>query len=121
MEVQKISAGTIARLVLLLLALVNSALTAAGKSPIPIDEEGVQQFITLAFLGITSLWAYWKNNDITKKHEQKRRITEKRAFHESKALFHRSVKRLSPQSFFLKGLRPAFSHVVEESFYFLNA
>ncbi|CAM5331141.1 hypothetical protein BSAF29S_04933 [Bacillus safensis subsp. safensis] len=51
MEVQKISAGTIARLVLLLLALVNSALTAAGKSPIPIDEEGVQQFITLAFLG----------------------------------------------------------------------
>lgn len=56
----KISAGTIARLVLLLLALVNSALTAAGKSPIPIDEEGVQQFITLAFLGITSLWAYWK-------------------------------------------------------------
>ncbi len=44
-----------------------------------------------------------------------------RAFHESKALFHRSVKRLSPQSFFLKGLRPAFSHVVEESFYFLNA
>ncbi|QZD57992.1 phage holin [Bacillus pumilus] len=73
MKVQKISAGTIARLVLLLLALVNSALTAAGKSPIPIDEEGIQQFITLAFLGITSLWAYWKNNDITKKHEQKKK------------------------------------------------
>lgn len=73
MEVQKISAGTIARLVLLLLALVNSALTAAGKSPIPIDEEGVQQFITLAFLGITSLWAYWKNNDITKKARTKKK------------------------------------------------
>lgn len=72
LEVQKISAGTIARLVLLLLALVNSALTAAGKSPIPIDEEGVQQFITLAFLGITSLWAYWKNNDITKKARTKK-------------------------------------------------
>ncbi len=72
LEVQKISAGTIARLVLLLLALVNSALTAAGKSPIPIDEEGIQQFITLAFLGITSLWAYWKNNDITKKARTKK-------------------------------------------------
>lgn len=87
MEVQKISAGTIARLVLLLLALVNSALTAAGKSPIPIDEEGVQQFITLAFLGITSLWAYWKNNDITKKHEQKRRITEKEPFMNQRLFF----------------------------------
>ncbi|MFB8735836.1 hypothetical protein ACEQPO_25605 [Bacillus sp. SL00103] len=32
MEVQKISAGTIARLVLLLIALVNSALTAAEKA-----------------------------------------------------------------------------------------
>ncbi len=72
LDVQKISAGTIARLVLLLLALVNSALTAAGKSPIPIDEEGIQQFITLAFLGITSLWAYWKNNDITKKARTKK-------------------------------------------------
>ncbi len=72
LKVQKISAGTIARFVLLLLALVNSALTAAGKSPIPIDEEGVQQFITLAFLGITSLWAYWKNNDITKKARTKK-------------------------------------------------
>ncbi|WP_353854517.1 phage holin [Bacillus sp. Bos-x628] len=71
MKVEKISAGTITRLVLLLLALVNSALTAVGKSPIPIDEEGVQQFITLAFLAITSLWAYWKNNDISKKARTK--------------------------------------------------
>ncbi|MGE6630134.1 phage holin [Bacillus sp. NPDC077027] len=72
MEIQKISAGTITRLVLLLLALINSGLTAAGNSPIPVNEEGVQQFITLAFLGITSLWAYWKNNDITKKARTKK-------------------------------------------------
>lgn len=72
LKVQKISAGTITRFVLLLLALINSALTAAGKSPIPIDEEGIQQFITLAFLGITSLWAYWKNNDISKKARTKK-------------------------------------------------
>ncbi|MFB8735835.1 phage holin [Bacillus sp. SL00103] len=59
----------------------------------PIDEEGIQQFITLAFLGITSLWAYWKNNDITKKHEQKSRIREKEPF-QIKGSF--SAKRQTP-------------------------
>ncbi|QAT64739.1 phage holin [Bacillus glycinifermentans] len=68
---EKISAGTIARFVLLALALVNQALTIVGHSPIPVDEDGVQQFISLAFTGATSLWAYWKNNDVTKKARTK--------------------------------------------------
>ncbi|AJO17630.1 phage holin [Bacillus paralicheniformis] len=42
-----------------------------GPNPIPVDEEGVQQFISLAFMGVTSLWAYWKNNDVTKKARTK--------------------------------------------------
>ncbi|WP_270574788.1 phage holin, partial [Bacillus glycinifermentans] len=49
--IEKISAGTIARFVLLALALVNQTLTMTGHSPIPVDEEGVQQFISLAFTG----------------------------------------------------------------------
>ncbi|KMM62223.1 holin [Bacillus glycinifermentans] len=68
---ERISAGTIARFVLLALALVNQTLTMTGHSPIPVDEEGVQQFISLAFMGVTSLWAYWKNNDVTKKARTK--------------------------------------------------
>ncbi|MGM0904276.1 MAG: phage holin [Bacillota bacterium] len=70
-EVNPITAGTVARFILLLLALINSGLTMAGYSPIPVDEEGVQTFISLAFMGGTSLWAYWKNNDVTKKARSK--------------------------------------------------
>ncbi|MCY8493783.1 phage holin [Bacillus inaquosorum] len=66
MNSEKISAGTVARFVLLLVALVNSGLTMTGHSPIPVDEDGVQDFISLAFLGATSLWAYWKDNKVTK-------------------------------------------------------
>lgn len=69
--IENISAGTVARFVLLALALVNQALTMTEHSPIPVDEEGVQQFISLAFMGVTSLWAYWKNNDVTKKARTK--------------------------------------------------
>ncbi|MCY8099478.1 phage holin [Bacillus haynesii] len=69
--IENISAGTVARFVLLALAFVNQMLTMTGHSPIPVDEEGVQQFISLAFMGVTSLWAYWKNNDVTKKARTK--------------------------------------------------
>ncbi|WP_309236936.1 phage holin [Bacillus sp. GbtcB13] len=31
----------------------------------------MQQFISLAFMGVTSLWAYWKNNVVTKKARTK--------------------------------------------------
>lgn len=68
---EKISAGTVARFVLLALALVNQALTITGHSPIPVDEEGLQQFISLAFTGAASLWAYWKDNKVTKKARTK--------------------------------------------------
>lgn len=68
---KSITAGTVTRFVLLLLALVNSGLEMSGHSVIPVDEEGVSTFISLAFLGGTSLWAYWKNNDVTKKARSK--------------------------------------------------
>jgi SPP1 family holin len=70
-EVKNITAGTVTRFVLLLLALINSALEMSGVAVVPVDEEGLRQFISLAFLGGTTLWAYWKNNDITRKARSK--------------------------------------------------
>ncbi|MDF1507180.1 phage holin [Robertmurraya sp. DFI.2.37] len=70
-EVKPITAGTVSRFVLLALALVNSGLEMAGHSVIPVDEEGVSTFISLAFLGGASLWAYWKDNDVTEKARSK--------------------------------------------------
>ncbi|MEH7521671.1 phage holin [Bacillus sp. JJ1503] len=66
-----INAGTVTRFVLLLLALINSGLEMSGVAVLPVDEEGVRQFISLAFLGGTSLWAYWQNNDISRKARSK--------------------------------------------------
>ncbi|MBA9027501.1 phage holin [Peribacillus huizhouensis] len=68
---RNISAGTVTRFVLLALALINTALNMAGVQTIPVDEEGVATFINLAFLGGASLWAYWKNNDVTRKARSK--------------------------------------------------
>lgn len=66
-ETKRISSGTITRLVLLIIALVNSGLQLIGYDTIPVNEAGVSEFISLVFLGATSLWAYWRNNDVTKK------------------------------------------------------
>lgn len=62
----KISAGTIARTVILILALINQILTSTGHSIIPISDEMITQIITLIFTIVTSLIAWWKNNSFTK-------------------------------------------------------
>lgn len=61
----KISASTIARTVCLILALINLTLETLGKKVLPISDEEVSEFITLAFTIITSLVAFWKNNSFT--------------------------------------------------------
>lgn len=57
--------GTWTRLILLLLALVNGCLTAAGKSPLPIDEQELSEFISLGFIIVTGIVGYFMNNSHT--------------------------------------------------------
>lgn len=63
----KISKGTLTRTVLLILALLNQGLAIKGMSPIPVDNAMVTEFISLAFLGVASIAAWWKNNSFTRK------------------------------------------------------
>ena len=63
----KITSGTIARTVILLLALINQTLTMLGYKLIPIEDEQINDIITLAFTIGSSLAAWWKNNSFTKK------------------------------------------------------
>lgn len=65
-EVPKISSGTIIRFVLLGLSLINMILETSGKSPLPISNEQVSDFITIGFVIVTALLSAWKDNDITK-------------------------------------------------------
>ena len=61
----KITSGTIARTVILILALVNQVLTATGHSVINISDENVNTLISTGFTIVSALIAWWKNNSFT--------------------------------------------------------
>lgn len=65
MSLKDISAGTIARTIVLVLALINQILTATGHAVLPIDDEQINTLVSTAWTVIASLVAYWKNNSIT--------------------------------------------------------
>ena len=60
-----IPAATIARTVVLALALVNQLLSAAGKPVLPIDSASVEQWVTAGRTTAAASWAWWENNSVT--------------------------------------------------------
>ena len=60
-----ISAGTIARTIILVLALVNQLLTAMSHSVINISYESINTLISTGFTIVTAIVAWWKNNSFT--------------------------------------------------------
>ncbi len=65
-NINNISKGTALRTILLLVALINQVLSALGKSPLPIESEQTEQFVSLLFTGIAAIAAWWENNSFTK-------------------------------------------------------
>lgn len=63
----KIKADTIARTIVLLLALINQVLAVLGKDVLPFADETIYELVTLIFTIGASAWAWWKNNSITNK------------------------------------------------------
>ena len=61
----KIKAETWIRTAVLILALLNTLLSAWGKNPLPFSEEESYQAISAAVTAAVSLWAWWKNNSFT--------------------------------------------------------
>lgn len=60
-----ITVGTITRTVLLVLALINQLLAIKGLSPIPLENETIEGFISFAATAIFAITAWWKNNSFT--------------------------------------------------------
>ena len=60
-----ITSGTIARTIILVLALVNQILTATGRSVINISDESINTLISTGFTIVTAIVAWWKNNSFT--------------------------------------------------------
>ena len=61
----KISAGTITRTAVLLLALTNQILSACGKPILPIESTTVEQLVTAGITTVAALVSWWSNNSFT--------------------------------------------------------
>lgn len=62
---KNISSGTIARTIVLILALVNQVLAITGRGTIDIADDTIYQLCSLAATVATALVAWWKNNSFT--------------------------------------------------------
>ena len=60
-----ISAGTITRTAVLLLALTNQILSACGKPVLPIESATVEQLVTAGITTVAALISWWYNNSYT--------------------------------------------------------
>lgn len=61
----KITASTVARTIVLAIALANQILTASGINPLPFAEETVYELLTALFTLGAAAVAWWKNNSFT--------------------------------------------------------
>lgn len=66
----KIDAGTLTRIIILALALINQGLALTGFNPIPLDEDALYQFISMVFIAGASIYAWYKDNPTSKEGKQ---------------------------------------------------
>ena len=61
----KVTTGTIARTVVLVVSLLNVLLNAFGKNPLPFSDDEVYTTVSTVVAVVASLAAWWKNNSFT--------------------------------------------------------
>lgn len=65
---------SIIRTIILVLALANNLLVAFGYSPLPIEDQQVELVVSVVWTIVASLWAWWKNNYISKRGKEQKRV-----------------------------------------------
>lgn len=61
----RVDSGTIARTIILFLALLNQVLGIFGVQAIPIEDEQVNLLISTGWTVVAAIAAWWKNNSFT--------------------------------------------------------
>nr|DAI21802.1 MAG TPA: holin [Caudoviricetes sp.]DAR24690.1 MAG TPA: holin [Caudoviricetes sp.] len=61
----KVNKETIARTVVLFVALLNTVLNACGKNPLPFSDDEVYTGVSAVVATVAAVWAWWKNNSFT--------------------------------------------------------
>lgn len=69
--------GTIVRTVVLVVALINQVLVTSGLNPIPGTEELWGQIISTGFTVVAAVIAWFKNNYITLKGKQQKKVLQR--------------------------------------------
>lgn len=54
------------RLLVAVILMFNSILTAKGLNPIPFDESAFSNIALQIATGLSTLWIWWKNNNVTR-------------------------------------------------------
>ena len=62
---KNVSKETIARTIILAVALINQILVVLGINPLPFAEDELYAWLTAAATVAATLWAWWKNNSFT--------------------------------------------------------
>lgn len=65
MSKTNITAGTIARTIILALALVNQLLSVTGHAVLPIEDAQVETLVSTIWTIVAACVAWWKNNSFT--------------------------------------------------------
>ena len=65
--------AAIARLIIIILAVVNQSLTLAGYNPLPFSDEALYEAITALFTGYAIILTWWKNNNMTPEAQKAQR------------------------------------------------
>lgn len=62
---KKVNAGTVARTIILALALINQILMVSGHPVLPIEDEQVNTLVSTGWTVAASMLAWWKNQSFT--------------------------------------------------------
>lgn len=73
----KIESAVIARTVAMVIALLNNCLLMAGIPVIPIEDQTINEVVSGIFLIGTTVWAWWKNNSVTKAAQEGDKVMKK--------------------------------------------
>ena len=57
--------------------MVNQILITYGWSPLPFEEEEIYEFVNATAMVIVGVWAWWKNNNITKNAKKAQEFKDK--------------------------------------------
>ena len=60
-----ITSGTLARTIILALALINQLLSASGHAVLPIDDAKIETLVSTGWTIVAAVVAWWKNNSFT--------------------------------------------------------